>query len=196
MELAFNPDLTKDDVNECPLYKYEGDVVLIETEEGLDSALEVLSGERVLGFDTETKPTFKKGKMHDPALIQLAASDTVYLFQLKKVPFDQRLAGVLADPAIVKAGVAIADDMRSLQNLYGFQPARLTDLSSIARKNNIGMFGLRGLAACFLGVRISKNARCSNWGNQRLSAQQVTYAATDAWVSRQIYMQAEKLGMV
>lgn len=196
MELAFNPDLTKDDVNECPLYKYEGEVVLVETEDGLEAALEVLSGERVLGFDTETKPTFKKGKMHDPALLQLAAADKVYLFHLKKVPLDNRLAGLLANSGIVKAGVAIADDIRSLQNLHSFQPARLVDLSSVARKNNIGMFGLRGLAACFLGVRISKTARCSNWGNPRLSVQQVTYAATDAWISRQIYVQAEKLGMV
>lgn len=196
MELAFNPDLTKDDVNECPLYKYEGEVVLVETEDGLEAALEILSGERVLGFDTETKPTFKKGKMHDPALLQLAAADKVYLFHLKKVPLDDRLAGLLTNSGIVKAGVAIADDMRSLQNLHSFQPSRLVDLSSVARKNNIGMFGLRGLAACFLGVRISKAARCSNWGNPRLSVQQVIYAATDAWISRQIYVQAEKLGMV
>lgn len=196
MEAVFKPDLTKDDVNECPLFKYDGEVVLVETEEQLEEVLPALHAERVLGFDTETKPTFKKGKMHDPALIQLAASDKVYLFLLKKLPLDKRLSAVLSAPGIIKAGVAIADDIRSLQNLHAFQPAGLVDLSSIARKNNINMFGLRGLAACFLGVRISKTARCSNWGNTKLSAQQVTYAATDAWVSRQIYMQAEALGLV
>lgn len=196
MEALFKPDLTKDEVNECPLFKYEGEVVLVQDEETLEAVLPALYAERVLGFDTETKPTFKKGKMHDPALIQLAAADKVYLFLLKKLPLDERLAGVLADPGIVKAGVAIADDFRSLQNLFGFQPAGLVDLSGVARKNNISMFGLRGLAACFLGVRISKTARCSNWGNTRLSAQQITYAATDAWVSRQIYMKAEELGLM
>lgn len=196
MEAVFKPGLTKDDVNECPLFKYEGEVVLVESEETLEAVLPALAVERVLGFDTETKPTFKKGKMHDPALVQLAAADKVYLFQLKKIPLDKRLACVLADPAIIKAGVAIADDMRSLQNLYGFKPAGLVDLSSVARNNNISMYGLRGLSACFLGVRISKTARCSNWGHARLSAQQVTYAATDAWISRQIYIKAEELGLV
>lgn len=196
MELAFNPDLTKEDVNGCPLYKYEGEVVLVESEEALEAALSALAAERVLGFDTETKPTFKKGKMHDPALIQLAASDKVYLFLLKKVPLDARLAAILASPSIIKAGVAIADDVRSLQKLHTFEPDGLVDLSAVARKNNISMFGLRGLAACFLGVRISKTARCSNWGTARLSAQQITYAATDAWVSRQIYVKAEELGLV
>ena len=196
MELAFNPALTKDDVNECPLYKYEGDVVLVESEEALEKALPALTAERVLGFDTETKPTFKKGKIHDPSLIQLAVSDKVYLFLLKKIPLDKRLAAILSDAGIVKAGVAIADDVRSLQKLYGFQPAGLVDLSTVARKNNISMFGLRGLAACFLGVRISKTARCSNWGTARLSSQQITYAATDAWISRQIYIKAEELGLV
>lgn len=196
MEPPFNPNLSKDEVNSCPLFRYEGEVALVETEAALEEALPALFAERVLGFDTETKPTFKKGKMHDPALIQLAASDKVYIFQLRKVPLDKRLAKLLSNGGIIKAGVAIADDMRSLQNLYSFEPAGLVDLSAVARKNNIGLFGLRGLAACFLGARISKTARCSNWGNSRLTAQQITYAATDAWVSRQIYMQAEALGMV
>lgn len=196
MKTAFKPDLTKDDINEYPLFKYDGEVVLVESEETLEDVLPALLAERVLGFDTETKPTFQKGKMHDPALVQLAAFDKVYLFPLKKIPLDHRLAGLLAAPGIIKAGVAIADDVRFLQNLYAFQPAGLVDLSCIARKNNIGVFGLRGLAACLLGVRISKTARCSNWGNSRLSAQQVVYAATDAWISRQIYMKAEELGMV
>lgn len=196
MEAAFNPNLTKDEVNECPLYKYEGELSLVNSEEGLEEALPVLLAERVLGFDTETKPTFKKGKMHDPALIQLATSNRVYIFQLKKLPLDSRLASVLASPNIIKAGVAIADDMRSLRKLHEFEPASLVDLSSIARTNNISMFGLRGLGACFLGVRISKTARCSNWANPKLSAQQITYAATDAWLSRQIYLKAEELGLV
>lgn len=196
MELVFTPDLTKDEINECPLYKYEGEVILVDNEKTLEWALDDLTRERVLGFDTETKPSFKKGKMHDPALIQLATSEKVYLFLLKKISLDKRLSIVLSNSGIIKTGVAIADDMRSLQNLYNFQPAGLVDLSNIARKNNIGMFGLRGLAACFLGVRISKTARCSNWGNPNLSEQQIVYAATDAWVSRQIYVQAEELGLL
>lgn len=196
MEPAFNPDLTKEDINQLPLYKYTGNTVLVHTDEGLEAALEELKKEKVLGFDTETKPTFRKGKVHSPALIQLATSDTVYIFQLKKLPLDQRLAEVFSDPGVIKTGVAIADDIRSLQALYNFEPAGLVDLSTVARKNRIGTFSLRGLAACFLGVRISKTARCSNWAVPKLSLKQVVYAATDAWISRQIYIQAHERGFI
>ncbi len=196
MEPAFNPALTKDDVNQCPLFRYTGQTVLIQTEDELRDAIDGLRHESVLGFDTETKPTFRKGKVHSPALVQLATSDKVYIFQLKKLPLDGRLAHLLSNPAIIKTGVAIADDMRSLRALHSFEPAGLVDLSSVARSNNIGVYSLRGLAACFLGVRISKSERCSNWAAATLSDKQIVYAATDAWVSREIYMQARDKGFV
>lgn len=196
MDPAFNPKLTKEDINQLPLYKYTGETVLVRAEDELEAALDKLRQEKVLGFDTETKPTFHKGKTHLPALIQLATAGSVYIFQLKKLPLDNRLADILAAPEIIKTGVAIADDMRSLQPLYSFEPAGLVDLSSMARKNSIATFSLRGLAACFLGVRISKTARCSNWAVPNLSDKQIVYAATDAWISRQIYVQAQERGFV
>lgn len=188
MSLQYQPQLNKEDINDLPLYKYEGDIVLVSSEDELQAALPAISAEKILGFDTETRPTFRKGDSHSPALIQLATAEVVYLIQLRKIPLDARIAGILANAAVIKSGVAIADDMRFLQKLHPFQPAGGVDLASLARKHNIKMQGLRGLAAVFMGVRISKSARCSNWNKTILTSQQVSYAATDAWVSRQIYL--------
>jgi ribonuclease D len=195
MALTFNPALTKDEVNRCPLFKYSGQIVLVQSEEELLPTLKKLRKERFLGFDTETRPSFRKGTSYSPALIQLAAEKEVYIFQLGKIPLDERLASILSNPDSIKAGVGIADDMRCLRALYDFQPDGLVDLSELARRHKIGPRSLRGLAACFLDVRISKNERCSNWGAEQLQPRQIVYAATDAWVSRQIYMRARALGL-
>ena len=189
-----NHSLSKEEINQLPLGRYDGEVIQIGTPEGLAEALKDLRRERVLGFDTETKPSFKKGTTHKPALIQLAGSERVYLFLLRKFPLESDLAALLSDPAIIKAGVAIRDDMRFLTALHDFAPAGMADLGDLARKNNLGVYGLRPLAAQLLGMRISKSARCSNWNNDSLTAQQVSYAATDAWISRQIYLRMAELG--
>ncbi|MDR2050468.1 MAG: 3'-5' exonuclease domain-containing protein 2 [Deltaproteobacteria bacterium] len=195
MALTFSPTLTKEEVNLYPLFKYSGEIVLVQEEEELPPALERLREEPFLGFDTETKPSFRKGTSYSPSLLQLAAEKTVYIFQLTRLALDARLTAILSNPACVKAGVGIAEDMRSLRALCDFQPGCLVDLSDLARSHKIGMRSLRGLAACFLNVRISKSERCSNWGAERLHPRQIVYAATDAWISRQIYMRARALGL-
>jgi ribonuclease D len=195
MQPAFNPSLNKEDVNNFPLYKYTGEILLVRTDEERDAALERLRGESILGLDTETRPSFRKGNSYATALLQLAARDAVYIFQLAKAPLERKLAAILSDPGIIKTGVAIAEDLRYLRKLYPFNPAGIVDLSAVARKNNLTMASLRGLAACLLGLRISKNERCSNWAVPQLSPGQITYAATDAWVSRRIYLRALELGL-
>lgn len=187
--------LTKDEINQFPLVRYKGKIVQIGSGPELEEALHELRQEKILGFDTETKPSFRKGTSHNPALIQLAGSESVYLFQLRKFPLGPELAGLLSDPAVLKVGVAIRDDMRFLARLYPFEAAGATDLSDLARKNGLGVYGLRPLAARLLGVRISKSARCSNWNNAELTEQQVSYAATDAWISRQLYMRMLEMGL-
>lgn len=186
--------LSKEDINQLPLGRYEGEVVQVSTPEALEDALRELRQEKILGFDTETKPSFRKGTTHKPALIQLAGASKVYLFLLRKLPLNDDLSALLGDSKIIKAGVAIRDDMRFLTALHEFQPAGMIDLGDLARKNNLGVYGLRPLAALLLGMRISKSARCSNWNNDSLTPQQISYAATDAWVSRQIYMRMSEMG--
>lgn len=184
---VLEPGLSRDEINALPIQAYQGEVRLIRAEEDFAPALERLWQEDVLGFDTETRPTFTKGKTCSPALVQLAARDCVYLIQLKHLPFDERLAGLLAAPHIVKAGVAIRDDMLALARLHPFTPGGATDLAALAKAKGIRAQGLRSLAADLLGFRISKSAQCSNWENDQLTPRQILYAATDAWVGRELY---------
>lgn len=181
------PVLSKDEINALPIRAYEGDIRLIRDEETLLEALDLLGREDVLGFDTETRPTFTKGKISSPALLQLAARDCVYLIQLTRLPFDERLADLLADARIIKAGVAVRDDLIALERLHPFTPGGAVDLAALARARGIKAQGLRSLAAHLLGFRISKSAQCSNWEKDELSPQQIRYAATDAWVGRELY---------
>jgi ribonuclease D len=180
--------ISKEEINQLPLFSYNSKTIQVTSPAGLASALERLRQEHILGFDTETRPSFRKGSTHNPALIQMACSDVVYLFLLRQVPFGQELAEILNNPDILKVGVAIKDDMRFLAKLYPFKADGATDLSVLAHKNGMRVYGLRPMAAELLHVRISKSARCSNWENIPLTTQQISYAATDAWISREIYM--------
>jgi ribonuclease D len=179
--------VSKDDLNALPLFYYAGDVVLVRDEVGFDKAMTRIRKEKLLGLDTESKPSFQKGKTNDPALVQIACSDIVFLFQLIWLPLDERLTTLLEDASCLKAGVAINDDMKLLAGVCPFTAAGLVDLGETAEAQGLHTKGLRTLAANFLGVRISKSAQCSNWSRKELSPQQVRYAATDAWVSRKLY---------
>lgn len=185
---------SKDEVNSLPLFRYEGTIELVRTQSELLAALERIREERLLGFDTESKPIFKKGAINPPTLMQIACSDVVFLIQLNWLPFNEEMAAFLADDERIKTGVAIGDDIRLLNKVYPFTAAGLVDLRDIACLKNLATRGLRTLAANFLHMRISKNAQCSNWGNKELSQQQITYAATDAWVSRLVYERMSELG--
>ena len=188
------PCLCKEDLNLLPIQAWEGPVVLVQDEEGLAAALEKLRQEPVLGFDTETRPTFTKGKTCRPALIQLATADTVYLIQLTHVSFSDDIADLLASPEVLKVGVAIHDDMKALARIHPFTAGGVVDLAVMARARGIQAQGLRTLAANLMGFRISKSAQCSNWENHELTAQQIKYAATDAWVGRELYFRMLRLG--
>ncbi len=188
--------LTKDYINALPIGRYEGKIELVTDIEALEKALVELKKERVLGFDTETKPSFRKGSINAPALIQFATAHAVYLIQLMWVPFEADIAAILSDANIIKAGVSIFDDMRELQKIHPFDPAGLADLGNMARQYKLETQGLRNLAANFFDFRISKGPQCSNWSAQVLSERQLVYAATDAWVGREVYLRMEELGMV
>lgn len=192
----FRRQLSSADINALPLRHYEGKVYLIRSLRDWDKAQADLCTAEVLGFDTETRPSFHKGKRNAPSLVQLATARAVYLVQLARFPFGPEVAGVLANPAQVKAGVGIHDDMRELARLHDFQAEGMVDLGSVAHAHNLSSFGLRTLAATLFGWRISKGSQCSNWSVATLSARQVQYAATDAWIGRLLYLRMRDLGMV
>lgn len=188
--------ISKEHISRLPVVSWQGPVqVLNTTSEMMNAVREILdSGEKNLGFDTETKPVFRRGDYNRPALIQLATSSKVYLFRICKLPNHvfMPLLPVLTDPTILKTGVAIHDDVKKLQQVLPFEAAGFVDCTEITVKHlRIVNTGLQALAAHFLQGRISKSQQMSNWAAESyLSYHQIQYAATDAWVSRQVYVQA------
>ena len=188
--------LSAEDINALPLRHYSGPIHLVDGLEEVDKAVQILGREPVLGFDTETKPSFTKGETHPPALLQLATANAVYLFHLTHIGLPRNAAELLASPDIVKTGVAVTDDIKQLNRLTAFQPAGFTDLGEVSRRLDLPTNGLRNLAAKLLGFRISKGPRNSNWGVPTLSRKQILYAATDAWVGREIHLRMSELGLL
>lgn len=170
-----------------PVRHYEGAVEVINSDERLATICTRLRAEPYLGFDTETKPSFRRGQVHPPALVQLAARDVVYLIQLSVVSHLVPLAELLGNEAVVKAGVALEQDVAALTPVLSVRPAGLVDLGAVAQRHGVKQSGLRNLTALFLGFRITKGPRTSNWARRQLSPAQIRYAATDAWVSRLLY---------
>ena len=185
--------VTREDINKLPLYRYKGPVHLVAEDEQLEAAVRALRREKILGFDTESRPAFKKGESYPPAVVQLAGAKAVYVFQLSGLTQMQKLFSLLASEKTLKVGVALAYDVRKLQEIQAFTPRGFTDLEALTDERGIRNNGLRSLAAAVLGVRISKGAQRSNWSRTPLLPKQVAYAATDAWVSREIYLALQGL---
>ena len=188
--------LERDEINALPMVRYEGEVRLVRSESELSDALDMLAREELLGFDTETRPSFRKGRVNQPSLIQLAASDRIFLIQLAFAPFGEGLAALLSDERTLKVGVGIWDDMRELGRLYPFAGAGVVDLGDLARSLKLPTQGLRNMAANLMGWRISKGSRCSNWSLPDLSPRQIAYAATDAWAGRELYLKMREAGLL
>jgi ribonuclease D len=188
---ASAPVLSKFDINLLPLKKYDGPVEVIDSDERLLAIVPALMKERLLGFDIEVRPTFKVGDHFPPALVQLAGKSRVFLVQLKKIGNLGPLAVLFADERVTKAGVAVSGDIDKLHEIMPFAPAGFVDLGRLAARKGFKAMGVRTLAAQLLGLRISKGAQCSNWERSSLAPAQVLYAATDAWVCREIFLALE-----
>jgi ribonuclease D len=188
---GFDRRMSKDEINGCPIKRWAGPISVVRNRDQLTAAMRKLAGHTLLGFDTETRPAYKKGESYLPSLLQLAGDNEVFIFQLKHLGLAKPLREILSDSAIIKAGVSLDFDIRELKKLSPFKAAGFRDLGDLARKAGIMNHGLRGLAAVFLGVRISKGAQTSNWAKDVLTPQQIQYAATDAWVGRRLYLEQE-----
>ena len=179
--------ISKEEINTLPQYKFNGPIILIESADDALSAINDLKNKCVLGFDTETRPAFNKGQSYSVSLLQLATPTKAYLFRLNKFPMSLELANILENPNIVKAGVAVRDDINALQKLHPFTANNFVELSELAKHNKIEKFGLRALTAILLKKRLSKNSKISNWARQELTPAQIHYAASDAVVAFEIY---------
>jgi len=179
--------ISKAEINEKPLLQYTGPITVVATDEELRKVLPDLTREVLLGFDTETRPAFRKGESYLPSLLQLGGEEHVWLFHLQKLPDLADLFAVLASPDILKVGVAIERDVRELGDLAPLTPGGFRDVGKLAEKHGFLKTGLRPLAAMLLEGRVSKGAQVSNWASYPLGDKQILYAATDAWVSRKLY---------
>jgi len=185
--------ITAEEMVLLPLRQFDGEIVMVENQQEVRKAVVYLSGAGPLGFDTETKPTFRKGDNHQVALLQLATRDKAFLFRVMKTGIPDELKKLLSDPRILKAGVAIHDDLKALQKIRSFQPGGFIELQNKAKELGIKDFSLKKLCAILLGFRISKSQQLSNWESEELTSQQCTYGATDAWASLVIYEKFQSL---
>lgn len=188
--------ISREELANLPIGRYEGTVSLVATLRELEQARADFRQERIVGLDTETRPSFRKGETHLPCLVQAATARAVYLFQLSRLDVFPALVELLASPGIVKAGVGLAHDLRQLKQVFPFTVENAVDLGVVARRSRLGQSGVRNLAGMLLGFRIPKGNRTSNWAAPRLSPAQINYAATDAWACRELYLRFESLGML
>jgi ribonuclease D len=187
--------ISKDEINRLPIRQYEGPIRLLRTPADAVQAAAALRGDSFLGFDTETRPAFRPGESYPPALLQLAASNEVFVFQLRFTGLPPELCELLAASSVSKTGVAIRSDLGELRKLAPFEPAGFVDLADCARRARIQNLGLRGLAALLLGFRVSKREQTSNWARTDLTESQLRYAATDAGLGREIGLHLQARGL-
>lgn len=181
-------NITTDEINSYDLSWFKGEIMVIEELKSFRAVIPLLLREKILGFDTETKPSFRKGMKNKVSLIQLSTDNMACLFRINKLGFPDELADILANPEIIKTGVALHDDIRFLKKLKQFIPDGFIDLQDYVKGFGIESSGLKKLTAIVLGFRISKRQQVTDWEADELTDAQKIYAATDAWVCREIYL--------
>ena len=185
--MIYKETISKEELDELPFYSFEGDIVIVDTKDKVRDAEKYLKQFTFLGFDTETRPSFKKGHINQVALLQLSTGERAFLFRLDRQELHRKIVSILADPGILKAGIAIRDDIKALQTKKKFVPAGFIELQDEAKNRGINCFSLKKLSGVVLGLRISKAQQLSNWEANELTEAQLRYAATDAWVSYKIF---------
>ena len=193
-ERKYIPSITNEELLALPLYSYGGEVVCVDSLEMFRTVKDELFLEPLWGFDTETKPCFRKGSANrkNVALLQLSSREKTYIFRLSKIGLPKELCDFLSSERFTKIGLSSRDDIKGLQKLSEFTPAGFIDLQSIAPNFGIEEKSLRKMAAIVLGFRISKSQQLSNWESETLTEKQIRYAATDSWVTRQIFVEMNR----
>ena len=177
----FKSTITKEEIAALPVFVFNGPITVIEDTRQMEEAVRFLLQQEYLGFDTETRPSFRKGESHPVSLLQLATPEEVFLFRLNKCGFGLSLQCLLSDPRVMKIGVGIRDDIRNLNKSAAFSPHSFVDLQEYVSRFGIEEKSFSKLMAIIFGYRISKRQRTTNWEALVLTEAQVRYAATDAW---------------
>ncbi|MDD2964127.1 MAG: 3'-5' exonuclease domain-containing protein 2 [Bacteroidales bacterium] len=178
-------------IESLPVMTWSGGIVVVDKPELVEPAVTELMQHDILGFDTETRPSFRKGEYHPVALIQLSTATTVYLFRLNLIGFPVPLQQLLANQAVIKVGIGLDNDLPELKKLHRFVPAGFVDLNKVVTSLGFINTGAKKLTALILGYRLSKTKQTSNWESEILTPGQLSYAAIDAWVCREIYLRLQ-----
>lgn len=179
--------IAKEELASLPAASYTGTIILVDTPESAEKAVEALRHEQILGFDTETKPSFKRGQINKVALLQLSTHTTCYLFRLNRIGLLPSLLEILESEDILKIGLSIHDDFHNLNKLAPVDPKGFIDLQPYVKQYKIIDNSLTRIYGILFNHRISKGQRLTNWEAETLSHSQQGYAALDAFACIQIY---------
>ena len=190
----FIESISNEELNKLEYAAFPGKIYLIDSVGAeFNRAIAYLRSQKVIGFDTETRPCFSPNQpRYGVSLLQLSGAEKAFLFRIKNFGMHRRLCNLLADKRIIKAGAAVHDDIKGLQKLRDFVPGGFVDLQKIVWEYGIKDKSVKKMAGIILGFRISKTQQLSNWEAETLSESQCKYAATDAWVCREMYLRLMK----
>lgn len=191
--MAFQSTIDNDTVASLPAARFAGRIVIVDKNEQIEEACNDLKRYDVIGFDTETRPSFRAGVSYKVGLLQLSTPDTCYLFRLSHIRLDNRILKILGSRQILKIGADVTGDIRALHALRNFHADGFVDLQVEASRWGIEEKSLRKLSAIVLNMRVSKAQRLSNWEAEILTQQQQEYAATDAWVCIEIMKELQRV---
>lgn len=183
----FNLSIPKQTVAELPLVSFSGDIEVVDTLDAVGPAVDWLMSQSIIGFDTETKPSFRKGRPNKVALMQLSSADKCYLFRLNKIGMPDALRSFIECPGVKKIGLSIHDDFHVMHRSSEFTPAGFVELQDYVKQWHIADISLQKIFGIVFGHKISKGQRLTNWEADTLTRAQQVYAATDAWACLRLY---------
>ena len=180
-------------ISTLPRVLFKGRIVVVLTERDADKAVRYLLSQPILGVDTETRPSFKKGQMHQVALLQVSSYDVCFLFRLNQLGLSPSVKRLLEDKQVPKIGLSLRDDLLSLHKLADFNAGYFIDLQDHMREIGVEDLSLQKLYANFFAQKISKREQLTNWEADILQDKQKLYAATDAWSCIMLYEELQRL---
>ena len=179
--------IEKQVINEMPVVTFPGRIHIIDAISQVKSAVNALRTAPCVGFDTETRPTFKRGERHNIALLQLATDSDAFLFRVNKTGIPAPLKQYLEDPDHIKVGLSTSDDFHQLSRVCDFTPRGFIELQQAVKRYDITDMSLQKIYAILFQQKISKGQQLSNWEAQHLTDAQQRYAAIDAWACLRIH---------
>jgi len=188
----YKSTISKEEVASLPLADFDGTIHVIQALEEAEKAVAFLKTQTVIGFDTETKPSFTKGVINEVSLMQFSTDTTCFLFRINQLGIPQSLSELFADATVKKIGLSLKDDFHALNRMKKIQQANFIDLQNYVKKFKIEENSLAKIYAILFEKKISKSQRLSNWEADFLTEKQKKYAALDAWATREIYIELSK----